>query len=149
VRVRVAAQGGFGQALTLIHAWLDENCGADGWTTAPSGTRGVGNDATSFYFRDAMLAAAFIARWCDGGVPPPTGGAFQLRQGRPETKRRACGASNKGRGVRGSRRGPDWRRAENLREGASPDGQAAGGSGRPAGAQRGGRLATGSVSRGE
>jgi hypothetical protein len=86
VRVRVAAPAGFGQALTLIHAWLDENCGADGWTTAPSGMRGVGNDATAFYFRDATLAAAFIARWCDGGVPPSVGGAFQLRHDAPKRR---------------------------------------------------------------
>jgi hypothetical protein len=28
-------------------AWLDENCGADGWAMTPSGTRGVLNDAVS------------------------------------------------------------------------------------------------------
>ena len=37
--------GGFGTRLTEIHAWLDENCGADGWVMTPSGLRGVVNDA--------------------------------------------------------------------------------------------------------
>jgi hypothetical protein len=31
-------------------AWLDENCGADGWAMTPSGMRGVLNDAVSIYF---------------------------------------------------------------------------------------------------
>ncbi len=83
VRVRVATNGGFGRALTQMHAWLDENCGADSWKTAPSGMRGVGNDATAFYFRNATIAAAFVARWCDGGNPPADGGAFKMRQDAP------------------------------------------------------------------
>jgi hypothetical protein len=36
-------------------AWLDENCGADGWAMTPSGTRGVLNDALLIYFADAAL----------------------------------------------------------------------------------------------
>lgn len=84
VRVRVSADAGFGQALTKIHAWLDDNCGADSWKTAPSGMRGIGNDATAFYFRNATIAAAFVARWCDGGNPRPAdGGAFKMRQDAP------------------------------------------------------------------
>ena len=83
VRVRVSAGTGFGQALNKIHAWLDENCGADSWKDAPSGMRGVGNDATAFYFRNATIAAAFVARWCDGGNPPADGGAFKMRQDAP------------------------------------------------------------------
>jgi hypothetical protein len=43
-------------------AWLDENCGADGWALTPSGVRGVLNDAISIYFADATLASAFVAR---------------------------------------------------------------------------------------
>jgi hypothetical protein len=50
-------------------AWLDENCGADGWAMTPSGTRGVLNDAVSIYFLDPTLAGAFVARWCAGSVP--------------------------------------------------------------------------------
>ena len=47
-------------------AWLDENCGADGWAMTPSGMRGVLNDAVSIYFADVTLASAFVARWCVG-----------------------------------------------------------------------------------
>ena len=83
VRVRVSVDEGFGRALTKMHAWLDENCGADSWKTAPSGARGVGNDATPFYFRNATIAAAFVIRWCDGGTPPADGGAFKIRQDAP------------------------------------------------------------------
>jgi hypothetical protein len=32
--------GGFGTHLTEMHAWLDENCGADGWAMTPAGLRG-------------------------------------------------------------------------------------------------------------
>jgi hypothetical protein len=42
-------------------AWLDENCGADGWAMTPSGTRGMLNDALSIYFGDAAIASAFVA----------------------------------------------------------------------------------------
>jgi hypothetical protein len=52
VRIRIAVPpAGLGQRYTKITAWLDENCGADGWTITPSGTRGVLNDAVSIYFR--------------------------------------------------------------------------------------------------
>jgi hypothetical protein len=47
-----------------MHAWLDDNCGADGWEITPAGMRGVINDAIAVYFRDATMAAAFAARWC-------------------------------------------------------------------------------------
>jgi hypothetical protein len=44
VRIKMALPpGGFGTKLTEIHAWLDENCGADGWAMTPSGLRGVIN----------------------------------------------------------------------------------------------------------
>ena len=67
VRVRLAVPpGGFGQRYTDITAWLDENCGANGWAMTPSGMRGVLNDAVSIYFLDATLASAFVARWCAG-----------------------------------------------------------------------------------
>ena len=65
VRIRVAVPpGGFGQRHSQITAWLDENCGADGWAMTPSGMRGVLNDAVSIYFLDATLASALVARWC-------------------------------------------------------------------------------------
>jgi hypothetical protein len=67
VRIRIAVPpNGLGQQHTQITAWLDENCGADGWEITPSGTRGVLNDALSIYFADAMLTSAFFARWCVG-----------------------------------------------------------------------------------
>jgi hypothetical protein len=57
-------------------AWLDENCGAGGWTVTPSGTRGVLNDA-------ATLASAFVARWCVGAKVETAGGVFQMREDEP------------------------------------------------------------------
>jgi hypothetical protein len=51
VRIRIGVPpGGFGQRYAHIAAWLDENCGADGWAMTPSGMRGVLNDAVSIYF---------------------------------------------------------------------------------------------------
>jgi hypothetical protein len=67
VRIRISVPpGGFGQRHADITAWLDENCGADGWAMTPSSVRGVLNDAVSIYFLDATLASAFAARWCAG-----------------------------------------------------------------------------------
>ena len=67
VRIRLGVPpGGFGQRHTDITAWLDENCGADGWAMTPSGMRGVPNDAVSIYFLAATIASAFVARWCAG-----------------------------------------------------------------------------------
>ena len=54
VRIRIGVPpDGFGSHLDQIKAWLDENCGANGWAMTPSGTRGVLNDALSIYFADA------------------------------------------------------------------------------------------------
>ena len=65
VRVKVAVPAmGFGERLNRMHAWLDDNCGADGWEITPAGMRGVVNDAIAVYFHDATLASAFAARWC-------------------------------------------------------------------------------------
>ena len=84
VRIRVAVPtGGFGDRLNAMHAWLDENCGADGWTIAPSGVRGVVNDAIAIYFLDVRLAAAFVARWCAGGAAEIVDGLFSVRQDQP------------------------------------------------------------------
>src|SRR5262245_13998359 len=52
VRIRLAVPPlGFGQRLPQMDAWLDQNCGADGWTMTPSG------GAVAIYFRDATLAS--------------------------------------------------------------------------------------------
>ena len=64
-------------------AWLDENCGADGWAMTPSGMRGVLNDAVSIYFRDATLASAFVARWCAGYKAETAEGVFRMRTDEP------------------------------------------------------------------
>jgi hypothetical protein len=65
VRIRVAVSPeGFGRQIEVMHAWLDEICGSDGWATAPAGFAGVVNDAVALYFEDAAHARAFIARFC-------------------------------------------------------------------------------------
>jgi hypothetical protein len=90
VRIRIAVPpSGLGQRYPQITAWLDENCGADGWAITPSGTRGVLNDAVSIYFAEATLASAFVARWCVGTKIETTGGAFQVREDEPEPRVRA------------------------------------------------------------
>jgi hypothetical protein len=65
VRVRIGIPPeGLGNRLDHMNAWLDTNCGADGWTSTPSSTRGVVNDALAICFADATLASEFVARWC-------------------------------------------------------------------------------------
>ena len=62
VRIRIGVPpNGLDQRHTQMTAWLDENCGADGWAMTPSGTRGMLNDALSIYFGDAAIASAFVA----------------------------------------------------------------------------------------
>jgi hypothetical protein len=85
VRIRIAVSpSGLGQRYTQITAWLDENCGVDGWAMTPSGTREVLNDALSIYFADATLASAFVARWCVRAKVETAGGVFQVREDDPE-----------------------------------------------------------------
>jgi len=68
VRIRIGApHEGLGARLDQMRAWLDANCGSDGWALTPSGTRGVLNDALSIYFLDPTLASAFVAR-CDNSL---------------------------------------------------------------------------------
>src|SRR5499433_2727029 len=89
VRIRIAVPpSGLGQRYPQITAWLDENCGADGWAMTPSGTRGVLNDAVSVYFADATLASAFVARWCVSVKIETAGGVFRVREERGCTGRR-------------------------------------------------------------
>jgi hypothetical protein len=84
VRIRIAIPpGGLGRRHVQMTAWLDENCGADGWAMTPSGTRGVLNDAVSVYFGDATLANAFVARWCVGARVEATGGVLRVRADEP------------------------------------------------------------------
>jgi hypothetical protein len=84
VRIRIGVPpDGLGSRLDQIKAWLDENCGAEGWAMTPSGTRGVLNDAVSIYFGDPTLANAFVARWCVGYRVETSGGVFQVREDEP------------------------------------------------------------------
>jgi hypothetical protein len=81
VRVRIAVPpDGLGRQLALMHAWLDETCGAAGWATAPAGTTGVRNDAIAFYFESAAFAHAFVARFCCGWRVETIAGAFAVRR---------------------------------------------------------------------
>ena len=58
VRIRLGVPpGGFGQRHTNITAWLDENCGADGWAITPSSVRGVLNDPVSINFLDVTRSS--------------------------------------------------------------------------------------------
>lgn len=84
VRIRIAIPPeGLGRRHAQMTAWLDENCGADGWAMTPSGTRGVLNDAVSIYFADATLASAFVARWCATSKVETAGGMFKVREDEP------------------------------------------------------------------
>jgi hypothetical protein len=84
VRIRIGVPpDGLGRCHPQMTAWLDENCGSDGWAMTPSGIRGVLNDAISIYFADAMLASAFVARWCVGSRVETAGGVFQVRADEP------------------------------------------------------------------
>ena len=84
VRIRIGIPPeGLGRRHAQLTAWLDENCGADGWAMTPSGTRGVLNDALSIYFADATLASAFVTRWCAGYGVETAGGAFRVREDEP------------------------------------------------------------------
>jgi hypothetical protein len=83
VRIRIAVPPeDLGQRDTQITAWLDENCGADGWVMTPSGTRGVLNDALSIYFGNATL----VARWCVGTKVETAGGVFRVRDDEREAR---------------------------------------------------------------
>ena len=85
IRIAVPPKG-LGQRHTQITAWLDENCGADGWAMTPSGTRGVLNDVLSIYLANTTLARAFVARWCVGVKAQTAGGVFQVREDEPQPR---------------------------------------------------------------
>jgi hypothetical protein len=84
VRIRIGVPpSGFGQRYAEITEWRDGSCGADRWTITPSGVRGVLNNAVSIYFIDAMLASAFVARWCAASKVGTEGGLFRVRDDEP------------------------------------------------------------------
>ena len=87
VRIRLAIPtGGLGERLDHMHAWLDQNAGADGWTMTPSGIRTVVDDAVALYFADAAIAGAFVARWCAGHRAEAADGLFRVREGEPTSR---------------------------------------------------------------
>ena len=91
VRVRIALPPeGLGRQIEIMHAWLDETCGAEGWATAPAGMSGVANDAVALYFADAAFAHAFVARFCCGYRVETIAGAFALRSDAPPARRGAA-----------------------------------------------------------
>jgi hypothetical protein len=72
-RVLIAAPAnGFDSQLRIMHAWLDRICGPSNWASAPAGLTGIVNDAIAFYFADAKIARAFIARFACGYRPMQT-----------------------------------------------------------------------------
>jgi hypothetical protein len=84
VRVRIAVPAeGLGSQLDQIIAWLDANCGADGWTSTPSSTRGVVTDALAVYFLEATIASAFVARWCATQRVEILDGVYRVRKDEP------------------------------------------------------------------
>lgn len=91
VRVRIAVPpDGLGPQLALMHAWLDDTCGGEGWATAPAGTVGIVNDAIAFYFADAAFAHAFVVRFCCGYRVETVAGAFTARKDAPAPRRTAA-----------------------------------------------------------
>jgi hypothetical protein len=90
VRVRIAVPPeGLGRQLEIMHAWLDETCGAEAWAAAPAGTTGIVNDALAFYFEDAAFAHAFVARFCCGYRVETIAGAFAVRSDTRPARRSA------------------------------------------------------------
>src|ERR1700738_4490383 len=84
VRIRIGIPPeGLGNRLDQMNAWLDANCGADGWTSTPSSTRGVVNDAVAICFADVTLASAFVARWCAMQRVEVVDGVYQVRDDEP------------------------------------------------------------------
>jgi hypothetical protein len=80
VRVRIGIPPeGLGSRLDQMNAWLDANCGANGWTSTPSSTLGVVNDALAICFADATLASAFVARWCAMQSVEIVDGVYQVQ----------------------------------------------------------------------
>jgi len=74
----------FSFSQTLGRDWT--RYGFDARAITPSGTQGVLNDAVSIYSADAMLASAFIARWCVGAKVETAGGVFQVHKDQPEPR---------------------------------------------------------------
>ena len=90
IRVRIAVPPqGLGRQIEIMHGWLDQTCGTDGWAIAPAGFVGIINDAIAFYFDDAAFAHAFVARFCCGYRVETVEGAFAMRGYTPPVRRGA------------------------------------------------------------
>ena len=76
-------EGGIGSRYSSMTEWLDENCGIQGWSITPAGTRGIRNDAIAVYMNGPTCAVAFVARWCVPGDPP---GFYEFRSDKPERR---------------------------------------------------------------
>jgi hypothetical protein len=84
MRIRIVIPPlGLDNRLDQMKAWLDANCGADGWTSTPSNTLGVVNDALAICFADATLASAFVARWCAMQRVEVVDGVYRVRDDEP------------------------------------------------------------------
>jgi len=89
-RIKIAVPpNGLGTQLNAMYAWLDTNCGADGWMITPAGMGTVVNDAVAIYFMDTALANAFVARWCIGYRAEPVNGSFEMREDAPAARQPA------------------------------------------------------------
>ena len=90
VRIKIAVPPeGLGSRIDQIFAWLDGNCGSDGWTSAPSSTRGIVNDTLAIYFADVTLANAFVARWCAAQRIEIVDGVYRVRDDEPTPRMEA------------------------------------------------------------
>jgi hypothetical protein len=85
IRIGIPPEG-LGNRLDQMNAWLDANCGADGWTSTPASTRGVVNDALAICFAYAALASAFVARWCAMQRVEIVDGVYQVRNDEPTSR---------------------------------------------------------------
>jgi hypothetical protein len=89
VRIRIGVPPtGLGKQLTQMQDWLDHNAGADGWAMTPSGERRV-HDALSIHFADAIIASAFLVRWCIGYRAEAVDGLYRIREDEPKPRVRA------------------------------------------------------------
>jgi hypothetical protein len=82
IAIRVPLDG-FGQRYAAMCIWLDENCGINGWSIAPAGTRGILNDAVAVYVKHRLAPWAL---W-------PAGASLAIRRASMR-----CRKTNRGAG---------------------------------------------------
>jgi hypothetical protein len=74
---------GLGVRLSQIQDWLDQNAGADGWATAPSGFQAVVNDAMAINFADVTTATSFRRAVVPVEAVEVVNGLFRVREDEP------------------------------------------------------------------